>query len=240
MDFGLTSSTGITLTRLAEKPAPDAAQPAAPLIGTDVLGRPLTADEKKHWDRVLRQHDFNGARRYALLFGQRLTRNVARAEDVVGRACLRLVRWGWDPSEVTLAKRLCRLVWSEWTHEKREDRRRRNAEEKFLAEMAVHEGTHSRSTEEYTTQLEQDREDEEHAKRQLDRLRAAFVKKNDAVNLLWLQFTLDGVEDVSVMAHKSGRNVGEFYDAADRRKRLTNALLAEDNGVKHDPEEKPR
>jgi hypothetical protein len=48
------------------------------------------------------------------------------------------------------------------------------------------------------------------------------------------------VEDLQVMAHKSGRKVSEFYDAADRRKRLTNALLAEDNGVKHDPEEKPR
>ncbi len=158
----------------------------------------------------------------------------------MSRACLRLVRWGWDPSEVTLAKRLCRLVWSEWTHEKKEDRRRRNAEEKFLAEMTVHEGTHSRSTEEYTTQLEQETEDEEHATRQIERLRAAFVKKNDAVNLLWLQFTLEGVEDLSIMAHKSGRGVSEFYDAADRRKRLTNALLAEDDGVKHDPEEKPR
>jgi len=225
---------------LAEKPALDAAQPVAPLIGTDVLGRPLTADEKKLWDRVLRQHDFNGARRYALLFGRRLTRNVARAEDVVGRACLRLVRWGWDPSEVTLAKRLCRLVWSEWTHEKKEDRRRRNAEEKFLAEMAVHEGTHSRSTEEYTTQLEQEREDEEHAKRQIERLRAAFVREGDAVNLEWLQFTLEGEEDLAVMAKKTGRDVKEFYAAAKRRTTATNGLLAEDNGVKHDPQEKPR
>jgi len=225
---------------LAEKPALDAAQPAAPLIGTDVLGRPLTADEKKHWDRVLRQHDFAGARRYALLFGQRLTRNVARAEDLVGRACLRLVRWGWDPGDVTLAKRLCRLVWSEWTHEKKEDARRRYAEEKFLAEMAVHEGTHSRSAEEYATQLEQEREDEEHARGQIDRMRAAFVKANDAVNLLWLQFTLEGEVDLKVMAHKSGRDVSEFYDAADRRKRLTKRLLAEDNGVKHDPGEKAR
>ena len=225
---------------MAEKPAHDAAQPAAPLIGTDVLGRPLTADEKKHWDKVLRQHDFNGARRYALLFGQRLTRNVARAEDVVSRACLRLVRWGWDPSEVTLAKRLCRLVWSEWTHEKKEDRRRRNAEGKFLAEMAVHEGTHSRSTEEYTTQLEQESEDEEHAKRQIQRLRAVFVREGDNVNLEWLQFSLEGEKDVAVMAKKTGRDVGEFYDAADRRNRLTQQLLAEDNGVKHDPGEKPR
>ena len=225
---------------MAEKPAPDAAQPAAPLIGTEVLGRALTADERKHWDKVLRQHDFNGARRYALLFGQRLTRNVAGAEDLVGRASLRLVRWGWDPSEVTLAKRLCRLVWSEWTHEKKEDRRRRKAEEKFLAEMAVHEGTHSRSTEEYTTQLGQEREDEEHAKRQIERLRAVFVREGDNVNLEWLQFTLEGEEDLGVMAKKTGRDVAEFYKAAKRRNTATNDLLAEDNAVKHDREEKPR
>ncbi|HEX8793486.1 MAG TPA: hypothetical protein VF765_21235 [Polyangiaceae bacterium] len=225
---------------MTEKLAPDAAQPAAPLIGTDVLGRPLTADEKKHWDRVLRQHDFNGARRYALLFGQRLTRNVARSEDLVGRACLRLVRWGWDPSEVTLAKRLCRLVWSEWTHEKKEDRRRHKAEEKFLAEMAVHEGTHSRSTEEYTTRLDEEREDEQHAKRQIERLRAEFVKKSDAVNLEWLQFTLEGEEDLAVMAKKTGRDVQEFYAAAKRRNTVVNDLLAEANGVKHAPGEKQR
>jgi DNA-directed RNA polymerase specialized sigma24 family protein len=189
---------------LAEKPSSDAAHPSAPLIGTDVLGRPLTADEKKHWDRTLRQHDFNGARRYALLFGRRLTRNPTRAEDVVSRACLRLVRWGWDPSEVPLAKRLCRLVWSEWTHEKKEDRRRHKAEEKFLAEMAVHEGTHSRSTEEYAERLDQEREDEAHAKRQLERLRAEFVRKGDNVNLEWLQFSLEGEEDVTSWRRRRG------------------------------------
>lgn len=210
------------------------AQPTAPLLGTEVLGRPLSADEKQHWDRVLRQHDFPGARRVALLFGLRLTRNRARAEDVVGRACLRLVRWGWDPGEVTLAKRLCRLVWSEWTHEKKQDARRRTAEETFLAEQAVHEGSLARSAEEDAIQLEQERAEEAQARRQLDRLRAELTRTRDNVNLEWLQLTLEGEKDLVVMAKKTGRDVQELYAAAKRRKTIANRLLAEESDIGHD------
>jgi hypothetical protein len=214
--------------------------PVAPFPGTDRLGRPLTNEERRDLEKLLRAHGFDGARRRALLFGRRLARGRTGAEDLVQKACLRLVRWGWDPNAVSLEKRLCRLVWSEWTHETEEDAKRRKAEERFLAEMAVHEGTSARSPEDYTVRMEEERAEEEYAKAKIERLRQAFVKEGDNVNLYWLQRTLDGEKDLGKMARDSGRDVKEFYAATTRRKRIVARLLAEDNGVKHDPGEKPR
>jgi hypothetical protein len=51
----------------------------------------------------------------ALRFAYKKTRSHGRAQDLVGRVNLRLVRRGWDPRDVTLVKRMCRLVWSEYT-----------------------------------------------------------------------------------------------------------------------------
>src|SRR5579884_2510178 len=107
------------------KVAPAAGEPWAPVVGTDRLDRPFTDDERAYFEQVLRAHDFRRARRYALLFARRLARSNEGAHDLLGRALVRLVRGGWNPNEVTLDKRLCRLVWSEWTHEKGEDARRR-------------------------------------------------------------------------------------------------------------------
>ncbi|HEX8795117.1 MAG TPA: hypothetical protein VF765_29420 [Polyangiaceae bacterium] len=214
--------------------------PVAPYVGTDRLGRALTNDERKELEKLLRAHDFSAARRRAILFGRRLTRSLGAAEDLVGRACLRLVRWGWDPNTVSLEKRLCRLVWSEWTHEKSEDATRRKAEAGFLAEMAVHEGTSSRSPEDYALRLQEESEEEEHAKARVDQLRQEFVKRKDNVNLYWLEQTLAGNTDLGQMARDSGRTVEEFAAARKRRHRIVADLVAEQNGVKHDPGEKPR
>jgi hypothetical protein len=90
------------------------------VLDTDPLGRPPTDDEKKKLGRLLRQHDYPGARLIALRFAYNLTRGRGSARDLMGRVDLRLVRLGWDPNEVSLLKRLCRLVWSEWTNTKAE------------------------------------------------------------------------------------------------------------------------
>ncbi len=214
--------------------------PVAPFPGTNRLGRPLTNEERKDLEKLLRAHGFDGARRRAVLFGRRLLRGRGGGEDLAQKACLRLVRWGWDPNAVSLEKRLCRLVWSEWTHETEQDAKRRKAEERFLAEMAVHEGTSARSYEDYRARLAEEREQEEHAKAQIERLRRAFTDKGDSVNLYWLERTLEGETDLGKMARDSGRDVKEFYSAKARRDRIVARLVAEDNGVEHDPGEKPR
>jgi DNA-directed RNA polymerase specialized sigma24 family protein len=158
------------------------------------------------------------------------TSNRAAAEDLVQRASARLVRQGWDPREMPLVKRLCRLVWSECAHERRDAKKRRVAEEEFLGDRKL-EGPHvSPSPEEIAA----GRAEEARHQSYLDRLRVSFQAAGDEVNLLWLAYTGQGIDDLQEMARLSGREVTEFYRAADRRKRHVNRLIAENRGVKYE------
>jgi hypothetical protein len=204
---------------------------AAPAVGTDVVGRPLTAQEKARFGRLLAQHDFEGARVIARNFARKLTRGrTADAEDLMGRVDLRLFRQGWDPNEVSLVKRLCRLVWSEWTHEVESSIAARQAEERFLAETQGPEG----ST--VTSHASMKTREQVAAAADLDRLQAAFEEAGDEVNLLWLKYRREDIDDLQEMADRSGRDVKEFYRAADRRKRHANRLLADKNNGPKDEE----
>ena len=104
-------------------------------VGTDRLGRALTDDEKRGLAALLRAHDWVGACMIALRFAYRLTHRIGAAQDLMGRVRLRFVRSGWDPRQVPLVKRLCRLVWSEWTHELEEAKVAREAERTFREHM---------------------------------------------------------------------------------------------------------
>ncbi len=201
------------------------------VLGTDRLGRALTDEEKKRFGALLREHDYPGARLVALRFAYKLARSRLRAQDLMGRVDLRLVRMGWDPAEVSLVKRLCRLVWSEWTHATEETEAARRAEEGFLREMQVTEGLSIPSVEQRAAEHETRHEAQTYAKAQLEKLRAAFEKAGDAVNLLWIEYSLEDESDLKKMAARSGRDVTEFYAAAKRRKRAVQRLLAEARGV---------
>jgi hypothetical protein len=196
-------------------------------IGTDVLGRPLTADESKQLGSVLRKHDFEGASMIALNFAFKRTRNKAVAQDLLGRSHVRLVRQGWDPSRVTLPKCLCRFVWSEHGNMRREDRTRREAEQGFLREQGL---SHASTVEDYARRLDEEKREEEQARRRTEQLRASFVQAGDTVNLLWLDYWLDGIEEPMQMARLSGRPERDFYLAADRRKRHVSRLMDADGG----------
>ena len=132
---------------------------------------------------------------------------------------------------VTLVKCLCRFVWSEHTHEARENAAMRKARETFLREQGVHPGD-APSAEDRITRVETEEQEDARAKQQVDSLRSAFVAAGDDVNLLWLDYRLAGVAEPSEMARRSGRDVGDFYRAADRRKRQTARLLAAQSGAK--------
>ena len=205
-------------------------------VGTDRLARPLTEPEKKDLFTLLRKHDFVGASLVSLRFAFTLTRSKPAAQDLQERANQRLVRQGWDPSVVTLVKCLCRFVWSEHTHEKRERVSARKAEETFLREQGIDHSA-APSVEDEIIRLETEREEEGRAKEQVDSLRAAFVEAEDKINLLWLDYRLAGVDEPSEMARLSGHDVREFYRAADRRKRHTRRLLAAQGGAKFEESE---
>lgn len=200
-------------------------------VGTDRLGRPLTNDERSDLTGLLRAHDFVGASLVSLRFAFRLRHSKPAAQDLNGRANVRFVRQGWDPRVVTLIKCLCRFVWSEHTHEKRESATARQAEEVFLREQGIH-GATALSVEELAARHAAELREAEEAKRQLDSLRTAFTKANDTINLLWLDYMLADVTSPGDMAARSGRDVSEFYLAQERRRRLTKRLVAAQSGTK--------
>jgi hypothetical protein len=189
--------------------------------------------EAKDLASHLRKHDFVGASLVALNFAFKLGRSRPAAQDLRERAHLRLVEQGWDPRVVTLTKCLCRFVWSEHQNDKRQRVAARNAEEVFLREQ----DRAGPSAEDFAVRLETERQEEKHAAERTASLRAAFVKTVDAVNQLWLDYWLDGVEAPAEMARLSGHDVRDFYRAADRRKRHVARLLAAENGTKIEEKE---
>jgi hypothetical protein len=209
-------------------------------VGTDRLGRPFTDEEKARASKLLREHDFAGACMIALRFAHKKTRSLQAAQDLLARACLRLVRKGWDPDEVPLVRRMCRLVWSEWTHEVEESIAARRAEEMFLRQQEADEGRRVASPEElamHEEKLAAERAAERaKAEARLAKLRARFEAADDKVNLLWLDYHEQDIEEPAEMARLSGRKVEEFYRATDRRKRHVKAVIAAENGVKEDEE----
>jgi hypothetical protein len=88
-------------------------------LGTDRIGRALTDPESRRLDKLLRDQGFRAASVHAFRFALKLAKTKGRAGDVVSRANLRLVCNGWDPNAVSLQRRLLRLVWSEFTHDRR-------------------------------------------------------------------------------------------------------------------------
>ena len=240
----------------------DAITSSGNYLGTERVKRPLTDAESRQLAKLLRDHDFPGASLVALRFAYKLTRSREAARDLVGRMNLRLVRWGWDPNAVSLVRRLCRLVWSEHTHQERETDVAVRAEQAFLHEQAVEaeralqaaavRGDRlplapplpaqpvAASTEQHAIRLEEEREQDARRARELEKLHggvpaleALFRERKDEVNLLWLGYRLKGIHDPAEMARDSGRDVEEFYRAAPRRKRAVRKVL----GVPEDDEE---
>jgi hypothetical protein len=217
-----------------DAPKPTTAIVGSLYVGTDRLGRALTSAENRALATLLRAHDFIGASIISLRFAFRLRRNQAAAQDLQGRANLRLVCQGWDWKVVTLVKALCRFVWSEHTNEKSETARTRKAEEVFLREQGIHSGTATPSAEVLALRIETERREDERNTAQLQSLRAALTEAKDEVNLLWLKYSLEKIGDLDEMARLSGRKVDEFYLAAKRRKRLVLRLAAAASGVKYE------
>lgn len=239
----------------------DAITSSGNYLGTDRVKRPLTNAERDALAKLLRKHDFVGASMVALRFANRLTRSRERARDLMGRTNERLVRWGWDPNAVPLVKRLCRLVWSEYTHQQEETALARRAEEAFLREeaigdvpLAIAQGGDplrkkapdrtAASHEQHVIRLEDERADDARRAAKLAEMRADLAKlrdgfeaKKDDANVVYLDQYMAGVDDVKTMAEKTGRNPEDFYAAQKRRKRAIERLLAEKNGVPQDDEE---
>jgi hypothetical protein len=202
-----------------------------PVIGTNRLKRPFTKEEREYFAHLLEQHDFRGATLIALAFAVKLTRSIQRAREIMSRVDLRLVEQGWDPNEVPLARALCRFVWSEASNARREARNEKKAVEGWLREMETEDALHTPSVEEHRERLAAEQEEEERAKQRVEALRASFREAKDDVNLIWLELSLGGEDDLQKMAERTGRDVKEFYRATDRRKRHVKRVLESKDGA---------
>jgi hypothetical protein len=224
-------------------------------LGTDRLGRRLTDGESKRLDKLLRDQGFRVASVRAFAFALKLTKGKGRAEDLVGRANLRLVRLGWDPNAVSLQRRLLRLVWSEYTNEKVESAAARRAEEVFLREQGIHEGVlpaapargdpldpaprepAAPSFEQRALALEEDKQELAERRKSFEELQARLRARKDTVALEYLELRLKGTEEPKDVAEKTGRDVKLIYEAARRIQRTVEKILAEKHGVRGDDDE---
>ena len=166
---------------------------------------------------------------------------------------------------VRLTSRLCRVVWSEWTHQLEETEKARLAEEAFIAEQveagemalpaAPQRGDPLRQKKElavpsYEQQVERlDVEREEDRRRQekleqmragLSKLRVQLVAKGDVVNVDWLDLRLKGIEDPKDMAQQTQRRPEDFYAAQTRRVRVVRSVLAEVTGERNVDEDEEK
>jgi hypothetical protein len=208
-------------------PSPPGAAPDPPVLGTDTLGRPFTDAERLAFDRLLRRHGIHACHRAAIAFGHKLSHNEADAEDLAARALLRLARQGWDPAEVPLRRRLCRLVFSEWTHWLGEKKTRREAERAYTELMRYSVTRHSLSTADQHALAAAEAEREARAEARLARMREMFTEADDQVNLTWLALTEEGLDTPEEMVARTRFTPRDFYLATERRRAVTKRLIAE-------------
>lgn len=180
-----------------------------------------TAAEREDFEEQLLDEDLEGAQLRAFAYAMKLTgKNTPLARQLVLQArTLLWERCSWDPEKVSLGAYLCSVVRNEWSNEARRAETERENEVLYLTEVETIDGPDAKSPEEMLLAHEESEEGREAAARRLEELKTHFESTEDKVNLDWIKFSLDGIDDLAEMARLSGRRVEEFYRARDRRGR---------------------
>lgn len=186
-----------------------------------------TADERAAFEERLLGEDLEGAQTQALDYALRLTRkNEAMARQLVRQArTLLWERCTWDPDKAPLGAFLCGIVRSEWSTEARRAVTERENEVEYLTAVEMIEGPAAKSPEELAVAHEESGAARDEAAQQLEKLKAHFVETGDAVNIAWIEYSLEGIDNLAEMVERSGRSAEEFYRARDRRVRYVQRLL---------------
>jgi len=185
-----------------------------------------TPEQRAAFDELLLAQDLEGARAVAMNYAMKRTgKNEHMARQLVDRAFTILwERCSWDPEKAPLAAMLCGIIRSERSTDARAASKKRENEIEYLTEVETLDGSHAESPEDLLIarrDYEQGRDD---AKAGLERMKAHFVETGDDVNLEWIEYSLQEIDDPSEMAGLSGRDVDEFYRARDRRVRYVERL----------------
>ncbi|HEY5317757.1 MAG TPA: hypothetical protein VIJ20_07235 [Solirubrobacteraceae bacterium] len=170
----------------------------------------------------------------------------------MSRANLRLVCTGWDPNAVSLQRRLLRLVWSEFTHDRREEVLARRVEEEFLREQGIHgpvpppaaargdplqpspKEAAASSIEQEVITLEEEQAELAARRKKLDALIERLRAGKDEIALEYLELRRNGIVSPAKMVEASGRKVDVkvFYEAARRIQRLVERIAGEKPGAR--------
>lgn len=185
-----------------------------------------TPEQRARFEEMLLEHDLEGARLVALAYAmKRAGKNEHMARQLVDRACTLLwERCSWDPQKVPLPAMLCGIIRSERSNDARAATTERENGVAYLTEVDTLEGSHASSPEELLVAAEDSYDEREAAAARLEELRAHFVETGDDVNLDWIKYSLDDIEDPAEMARLSGRKPEDFYRARDRRVRYVQRL----------------
>jgi hypothetical protein len=191
---------------------------------SDAEGAEIPAERRRRFEALLIEHKIEEAYLVALAFAYDLTKSRHRARELAMRArSLLWERCSWNPANgPTLAIYLCGIVRSQRSHDAEKESTRSEYETAYAEEMAVRHAPTEPSPEEAALETARHADGAE----QIALLRRSFEDENDEVNLLWLDFALEGVGEPAEMARRSGREAKDFYRAADRRKRHVRRLLA--------------
>jgi hypothetical protein len=185
-----------------------------------------TPEQRARFEEMLLDHDLEGARLVALRYAMKLTgKNEHMARQLVDRACTLLWdRCSWDAQKVPLPAMLCGIIRSERSNDARAATTEREHEAEYLTEVHTLEGSSAKSPEGLLIAAEESYDGRDAAAARLEELRAHFVETGDDVNLDWIRYSLDDIEDPAEMARLSGREPEEFYRARDRRVRYVQRL----------------
>jgi hypothetical protein len=191
-------------------------------------GREPTAEERARFEEMLLEHDLEGALAQAMAFAmKRSGKNKTMAQQMVDDARrILLERCSWDPKKASLGAYLCGIIRSEHSHEVRDAKKEREHEIEYLTEVETVDGSWAKSPEDLLMEYEESYEGREAAVRELEDMKAHFVASGDQVNLDWIEYSLEDIEDPAEMARLSGRRPEDFYRARDRRARYVQRLTA--------------
>jgi len=201
--------------------------------------REPTAEERAAFDELLLGEDLEAAEAQALDYALGLTgKNETMARQMVLHArTLLWERCSWKPDKAPLGAYLCGIIRSERGHDARHGAIVHRHEVEYFTEVATLDGPDARSPEQLALEEEERLDDRDAARAELKKFEDHFVSTRDEVNLDWIKYSLEGIEDLAEMAKLSGRDVKEFYRARDRRVRYVERLLAEKRGEPQDDEE---
>jgi hypothetical protein len=211
--------------------------------------REVSEEQRLRFEEMLLEEDLEHARAVAIGYALRRlgARNRRDKEKVLAQARqladdAQTIAWeraSWDRDNgPPLPVYYCSIIRSQLSHEKEAAENREATEQASLGEPSTA-AEELPDPEQLMMARDELHDDARTAASDVEWLRGYFEKKQDTVNLRWLDLRAEGVDDEpAAMAERSDLAEEDFYNARKRRMRAVRRLLALKTGARDDDEEK--